>query len=768
LAVEVEPHPIEYADFEGTIPEGNYGAGAVIVWDKGVWLPVEDPVESFDKGKLLFDLKGYKLRGRWTLVRTKRNPKDWLLIKERDSFAVSDGEHAYPEDSIVSGRTVEELKEGKDPGAAVSAQIDDLGPPRAVVRARDVEIMLAEPRDEVFTKPGWVFELKYDGYRLIAAREEGKAVLISRAGNDLTDVFPEVAQVVAALPFDHVVLDGEVVVHDDTGLPSFHRLQKRAKLQRHPDIARAALELPATLYVFDLLAFDGYDLRPLPLESRKELLRMILPTVGPLRYSEHIPEQGEAMYQQVQQLGLEGLVAKKADTPYRGGRSPLWLKIRVDKTDDFVIVGYTEPKGSRSGFGALHVAQYVDGELIYTGRVGTGFNAAQIQRIAADLVALQRETPACSGNVPGGPEHRWVDPELVCEARFKELTEIGLLRQPVFLRMRDDKPPRECTRDSPAEELPEPTIAPPPLKELERKVVFSNLDKVFWPEEEYTKGDLIEYYRQVADWLLPYLHNRPLVLTRFPDGISGKSFFQKDAPVFAPDWIRTVTVWSEGSDRELRYFVCEDVDSLLYIINLAAIPLHVWSSRVSNLEKPDWCILDLDPKEAPFQHVVKVARAIRVLCEEIELPCFVKTSGSTGLHVLIPLGGQCTYEQSRSFGALLARIIADQLPEIATVTRAPAKRDGRVYVDYVQNGYGRLLVSPLCVRPRPGAPVSTPLAWSEVTTKLDIGRYTIRTVPRRLQKLNEDPMSQVLQLKPDLVSALQRLYERLEGVADQS
>jgi bifunctional non-homologous end joining protein LigD len=763
LAVEVEPHPLEYGDFEGMIPEGNYGAGAVIVWDRGVWIPTEDPEEAFESGKLLFDLKGYKLRGRWTLVRTTRNPKEWLLIKERDPYASTGGDDRYPEDSIFSGRTVEQLKEQTDPSAPILARLEALDVPRNGPRAGDVQLMLAEPREEVFTKPGWVFELKYDGYRLIAARENGRGMLISRAGNDLTDVFPEVARAVAALPYEHLVLDGEVVVHDDAGLPSFHRLQKRAKLQRRPDIARAGVDLPATLYVFDLLAFDDYDVRPLPLETRKELLREILPTVGPLRYSEHIPEQGEAMYRQVQRLGLEGLVAKKADAPYRGGRSSSWLKIRVDKTDDFVVVGYTAPKGSRAGFGALHVAQYLDAQLVYTGRAGTGFNTEQIRNIAEDLAALERDTPPCTGNLPKGKEHRWVEPELVCEVRFKELTEIGLLRQPVFLRLRDDKAPKECVRTVINEELPEPEPASPAPSEPERTVRISNLDKVFWPEEGYTKGDLIEYYREASAWLLPYLQDRPLVLTRYPDGIAGKSFFQKDAPVFAPDWIRTVTLWSEGSDRELRYFVCEDVESLLYIVNLAAIPLHIWSSRVSSLEHPDWCILDLDPKEAPFQHVVKVARAIRTLCEDIELPCFIKTSGSTGVHVLVPMGGQCTYEQSRALGSLLARIIADELPDIATITRQPSKREGRVYVDYVQNGHGRLLVSPFCVRPLPGAPVSTPLTWREVNARLDIQRHTIRTVPKRLQKMKDDPLRPVLDLKPDLMSALQRLYERLES-----
>jgi bifunctional non-homologous end joining protein LigD len=763
LAVEVEPHPIEYADFEGMIPEGNYGAGAVIVWDRGLWVPQADPEESFANGKLLFDLKGYKLRGRWTLVRTRKSPKDWLLIKERDGYARADGEGAYPEDSILSGRTVEQLRDGADPAGPIVARLEALGAPTARVRARDVELMLAETREQVFSRPGWVFELKYDGYRIVAAREEGAAALISRAGNDLTAVFPEVAQVVAALPFEHVVLDGEIVVHDDRGLPNFHRLQRRAKLTRLPDIARAAAELPATFYAFDLLAFGDHDLRPLPLVARKELLREVLPTVGPLRHSEHIAERGEEMYAQVEKLGLEGVVAKKADAPYRGGRSAQWLKIRADRSDDFVIVGYTEPQGTRAGFGALHVAQYVSGELVYTGRVGTGFTGELIAEIFGRLRPIRRDTAPCTGSVPQGAEHHWVEPELVCEVRFKEITDLGLLRQPVFLRMRDDKPPRECTRETADAHLPEPEAPPAPAPAPERRLAFTNLDKVFWPEEGDTKGDLIAYYRSVADWMLPYLVDRPLVLTRYPDGISGKSFFQKDAPVFAPEWIRTVTLWSEGSDRELRYFVCEDADALAYIANLAAIPLHIWSSRVATLERPDWCILDLDPKDAPFAHVVRVARAIHELCDDIGLPCFVKTSGSTGLHVLIPLGRQCTYEQSRSLGALLARVVADQLPEIATLTRQPTRREGRVYVDYVQNGHGRLLVAPFSVRPLPGAPVSTPLEWNEVDAQLDIRRHTIRTVPPRLERLGADPLRPVLDLAPDLVGALQRLHRRLEG-----
>ena len=761
LAVKVEEHPVEYADFEGTIPEGNYGAGAVIVWDRGIWIPMGDPDEGIAKGKLLFELRGYKLRGRWTLVKTKQGPNDWLFIKEKDASASEEGAESLPDDSIFSGLTVEELKSGADRTEEISRKLQSLRARKQRVKASEIKVMLAETREKPFSKPGWLFEIKYDGYRLVAARQNGEAVLLSRAGNDLTATFPEVEHAVSALPFEHVVMDGEVAVHDESGFPSFQRLQKRGLLNRLAEIKRAAVELPATLYVFDLLAFGEYDLRLLPLETRKSLLKEILPSAGPLRFSDHIEERGQEMFEEITKLRLEGTVAKKADSPYRGGRTSEWLKIRAERTDDFLVVGFTEPKGSRVGFGALHIGQFVDGELLYEGRVGTGFSADELEEIRGELEALRQDQPACAGPIPTGEGHCWVKPELVCEIRFKELTEEGLLRQPVFVRFRDDKRAEECVRQGTAQLIEEPVRVTDTSSE-ERKVPFTNLDKVFWPEEGYTKGDLIEYYRCVSKWLLPYLRDRPLVMTRFPDGIEGKSFFQKDAPGFAPEWIRTERLWSEGSEREIGYFIGEDEESLLYVANLASIPLHIWSSRVKTLELPDWCIIDLDPTEAPFKHVVTVARAIRSVCEDVELPSFVKTSGSKGLHILVPLGRQCTYEQSRSLGQLLAHIIELEMPDIATTARSLTKREGKVYLDYVQNGHGRLLVAPFSVRPLPGAPVSTPLKWSEVTARLDIQRYTIRTVPKRFQKMKEDPLAQVIELKPDLGRALELLLGRFQ------
>ena len=766
LAVEVEDHPVEYADFEGVIPEGNYGAGEVIVWDQGRWAPLVDLEEGMRAGKLLFELHGYKLRGKWTLVRMKSKRKgdagkEWLLIKERDGWVRRGAESGYPPESILSGLTLEELASGASRAAEVREELSRLGAPRRRVPVSDVGLMLAESRGGAFTRPGWIWELKYDGFRLLAGRDGGQALLRYRHGMDSTATFPEIARAVAALPYDGFVLDGEVVVLDASTRPRFGLLQKRALLQRRTDIQRAAVELPATLFAFDLLAFEDFDLRPLPLSERKALLRRLLPRAGPVRFADHVDDKGDELLVAAAEMGLEGVVGKKADSPYRAGRSAHWVKVRVDRAGDFAIVGYTKPEGARTGFGALHLAYWQDGGLVYAGRVGTGFSDRQLRALHARLQESVRAKPACGGPLPAGRGHVWVEPELVCEVRFKEWTGEELLRQPAFLRLRDDKLIAECVREAHGSEAPEPISLAAEASTEERTVPFSNLGKVFWPDEGYTKGDLIEYYRAISPWLLPYLRDRPIVMTRYPDGIAGKSFFQKDAPSFAPDWVRLERMWSEHAEREIDYFVCDDVETLLYVVNLGSIPLHVWSSRVDALERPDYSILDLDPKGAPFAHVVKAARTIHDLCDEIGLPSFIKTSGATGLHVLMPMGGQCTYAESRTLGEILARVVEQQLPEIVTTARMIGDRGGKVYLDYLQNGHGKTIAGAFSARPVPGATCSAPLSWSEVGPRLDPRMFTIRTLPARMRRLKTDPLAPVLTLQPDLRGALSRLTERL-------
>jgi bifunctional non-homologous end joining protein LigD len=585
LAVHVEDHPVEYAAFEGKIPEGNYGAGAVIVWDRGLWVPLEDLEQGWQKGKLLFELRGYKLKGVWTLFKTKGGDgRQWLLMKKPDAWADPEAEPA-PE-SILSGLTVQQLLEGHDPAKTLRARLKRSGAPRKAVAPERVAVMLAKTRETPFSNPAWVFEIKYDGFRMIAARRDGEAYLRWRRGQETTSSFPEIAGAVAALPYKGLVLDGEVVVLDEEGKPSFQRLQQRFQLSRPADIRRSSVNLPATYFAFDLLAAEGFDLRPLPLVERKKMLQGLIPPGGPLRYSDHFEERGEAVFEQIEAMQLEGIVAKRADAPYRGARSEDWLKIRSDRTGDFVIVGYSPPKRARSGFGALHLAFCEDDRFVYAGRVGTGFSEKQLKELQADLDAIRRPEPAVEGNLPKSEGHTWVDPEMVCEVRYKQWTRAGQLRHPVFLGLRDDKPVEDCIR--PGSDREAPTAAPdpaPPVAE-ERVVRFTNLDKVFWPEEGYTKGDLIDYYRSVGDWILPYLEDRPVVLTRYPDGIDGKSFFQKDAPAFVPEWVRIETMWSEHAEREIRYFICDNVETLVLLANLGTIPLHIWSSRVCRQGRP--------------------------------------------------------------------------------------------------------------------------------------------------------------------------------------
>ncbi|HEY8794593.1 MAG TPA: DNA ligase D, partial [Gemmatimonadaceae bacterium] len=771
----------------------NYGAGGVIVWDRGEWVPLEPWREGLEKGKLLFELRGYKLHGKWTLVKIKKSEKDWLLIKERDAWMKPPGEgDAFPEESVFSGLTVEEIKSGESPSAQIRKALEgEEKAERVRVDAKSVEPMHCETCETAFTRDGWLFELKLDGYRLIASKSHGEALLLTRNGNDYTSVFPEIARAVKSLPFDDCIIDGEVVCLDAKGIPSFSRLQQRGRLSSPMEIRRAVVEFPATFYAFDLLGFEDFDVRPLPLVRRKELLKDVVPSLGILRYLDHIETEGEAFLEQVTAMGLEGIVAKKSASPYRNGRSGDWLKIKAERTGDFVIVGFTKPKGSRSHLGALQLADWVNGTLVYAGRVGTGFNDGLLKELHGLLDPIVRADPLCAGpvfepgkeplkseEIPETTTTTWVDAVHVCEVRYREFTPEGLLRHAAFLRLRTDKRSHECERQgwgSPTESatadaepgghgVAEPSHeppAPPAKAPVQKTINFSNLKKIYWPAEKYTKGDLVEYYRAVSKWLLPYLANRPVVLTRFPDGIDGKSFYQKDAPVFVPEWIRTIPIWSEETQREIRYFICDCEEALLYIANMGSIPIHMWASREGSLELPDWCVIDLDPKEAPFSDVIRTALVLHRVCESVGLSNYVKTTGKTGLHIMLPLGRQCTYEQSRMLGELLARVVLRDLDDIATITRHVTKRGDKVYLDYLQNRHGQTIVAPFSARPLPGATVSMPLVWDEVNDTLDPKAFTIRNAPERMERFGTDPVLPVLEMKPDLAQVLDHLASLL-------
>ncbi len=710
-------------------------------WDCGGCTPVQDFSSGIREGKLLFELRGYKLRGAWTLVRTRG--KEWLLIKETSDAHVRRGGGFSDAPVLPTPAGVAALRE----------ELRALHPPRRRVRASEVQPMLAEVQPRPFSDPAWLFELKYDGFRAVAGREDGRAVIHYRRGSEATRVHPDLASALRALPAEQVVMDGEIVVLDESGRPSFQRLQKRALLTAPRDLERAAQELPATLFCFDLLGFDDFDLRPLPLVERKRLLRLLLPDLGPLRYVDHVEARGEEMFRGVRDLGLEGVMAKRADSPYRSGRSRDWIKIRADRTADFVVVGFSPPEGSRTGFGSLHLAYAEGGGFVYVGRAGSGFRESELRGLRDAMEADRVTKPPCKGPLPTGRGHSWVAPRRVVEVRYKEITEDGLLRAPVFLRFRDDKLPADCER---------PGAAPAPAgRTAPREVAASNLEKVFWPEEGHTKGDLLAYYRGIAPWLLPYLRDRPVVLTRFPDGIAGKSFFQKDAPDYIPGWIRTARMRTDEG-RDIDHFVCDDVETLLYVANLGTIPLHVYAGRAGAPESADWSVIDLDPKGAPFAWVVRLARALHDLCEEIGLPSFCKTSGQAGLHVLLPLGSRCTHDQARDLALVLSHVVEREHPDISTLVRAPIQaRKGRVYLDCFQNGFGKTIAAPFSARPVPGATVSMPLRWSEVNEKLDPRAFTLKTAPTRLRKLKRDPLAKVLELDPDVSDALERLRKRL-------
>ena len=767
LAVHVEDHPLEYANFEGVIPEGNYGAGSVIVWDTGAYRLVKegDPLDWLARGKLELELFGHKLRGRWTLVRMSKSEKDWLLLKKADA-AASEEEliERYPE-SVITGLTVEEMRDVPAKVETIRKHLSAVKAPRHEVTAKTQPFMLATLDTRPFSNKDWLYEIKYDGVRVLAERRGESVHLYGRNGQSFTSRYPDLAAALGALPVDRFAIDGEIVAFDEHGKPSFGRLQARMGLTNSIDIERAMVQVPVVGIFFDCLALLGHDLRRLPLLRRKECLRMLLPLLGSVRYGDHVLAQGEAFYEAASEQRLEGIVAKKAASVYIGGRSKDWIKIKCHLRQEFVIGGYTDPQGTRGYFGALHIGLYDGPKLVYVSKVGTGFDERSLKQIWEVLQPHVRESTPFDERGPAGRGHHWVEPTLVCEVRFIEWTEDGGIRHPVFAGLRPDRRPEDCRREAPAEPVrlePQAPVPPPPSppEESRAEVKITNAGKVFWPVEGYTKGDLIAYYDAVAPLLIPYLTDRPLVLTRYPDGVEGKSFFQKDAPAFVPAWVRTERIYSKDAERDIDYFIVNNAETLTYVVNLGTIPLHLWASRLGSLDRPDWLVLDLDPKGAPFTDVVKVARELHNILEELRVPSYAKTSGSTGLHILVPLGARYTYEEARNFARLLALLGIEAAPDVATLARPIHTRGGKVYIDFGQNGHGRTIVAPLSVRPLPGATVSCPLRWEEVTARLDPSRFAIKTVSKRFAKIR-DPLAPILTEGLDMAAAIARIEKRL-------
>ncbi|MEM7099529.1 MAG: DNA ligase D [Pseudomonadota bacterium] len=764
LAMQTEDHPLDYADFEGEIPPGNYGAGHVIVWDRGTYTPLELQARNFDeaykKGKLLFEVAGFKMRGRWTLVRikTKTNKdgrdntgKEWLLIKEQDQYAVNQG-CTFNHTSVLSGLTVEQLKNPAGTKRSIRKKLTTL-PTAKQGHPKKPKPMLAKAGD-AHNRRGWIWELKYDGYRILAARNEGIVRLVTRNGLEISERFPEICQTLAHLPMADFVMDGELIINDATGRPSFANMQTRARSMTQHQVSVAAIEQPATYYAFDLLHLEGQDLRACPLLDRKAVLRSLVPAQGALRFSEHFADQGQQTYQAAQELGLEGVVGKRQNSRYTTGRSADWIKVRNARSDEFVVVGWSPSKGQKHDIGSLALAEFRTDHYVYVGHAGSGLNISLRETLRHSFKSLARKTPPIKSPPEGLKTTHWVRPKLVIEVSFTEYTPAGHLRHPSIQRQRFDKAPQDCI----GRFIPTPDKKAS-LTSSQPRVQTTNPEKVFFEKPGFTKGDLVEYYRAISPWVLPYLKDRPIVLTRFPDGESGKSFYQRDVPDYVPDWIRREVLWSESTDKPVNYFVLDVEEDLAYVANMGTLPIHMWHSRVQTLDHADWCVLDLDPKVAPFSHVITLAKAIKDLADELELPAMVKTSGATGLHILIPLDQQLTHEQSRTLGELLATVITDRYPDIATIARSVRSRQNKVYIDFMQNGHGRLIAAPFCVRATPEASVSMPLRWHEVKSGLSNTKFHIGNAIRRMQRMKNDPFREVLTTSPDLTRSLSLLAE---------
>lgn len=589
--------------------------------------------------------------------------------------------------------------------------------------------MLATLTDAPFDSSAWVFEIKWDGYRAIATVENGKVHLESRNNISFAQKFAPVVE--ALKTFEHdVVVDGEVVALDDAGRPSFQRLQSYIK------------NSSGTLvyYVFDLLWLDGADTTDLPLLERKELLQRVLPESDIVLYSDHVVEKGVKFFAAAERQGLEGIMAKEAASTYTVGyRSKSWLKIKTHKRQEAVIVGYTQARGSRNHFGALILGMYKKGKLVYIGHTGTGFNTALLKDLHKKLQLL-RVAKSPFPEVPKTNQPAtWVQPKLIAEVKFQEWTADGHMRQPVFLGLRDDKSPKDITKENvvPVKKAALKTKRQNASTTVNSKAVFTNLDKLYWKKEKITKGDVISYYDAIAEYMMPYMKDRPQSLNRTPDGANGMNFYQKDMTDKAPDWITLHPSYSDSNKETINYMVCTSKDSLLYMANLGCIEMNPWHSRTKKPDNPDYCVIDLDPHEIGFPKVIEVARVVHDVLQSLGVDSYPKTSGATGIHIYIPLGAKYSYEQSKQLAQLIVTMVHHEIPSFTSIERSPAKRRRKVYLDFLQNRESQTLACAYSLRPKPGATVSTPLHWDEVVKGLLPSHFTITSVFDRLADVGD-------------------------------
>jgi bifunctional non-homologous end joining protein LigD len=790
LAMMVEDHPIEYGGFEGVIPAGNYGAGSVMLWDRGTYelltppKAATTPEAQLQHGDFKFRLNGKKLHGEFALVHIKSSRRgskgnEWLLLKKKDQFAEPGWNTEDHARSALTNRTQEEIARGLSgaglrPAAAFQAAI------RGAVQApmpHDVTPMLAALGEgSPPSTPGWLYEVKWDGVRAMCYVEEGVLKMRSRNGHAIDAQYPEISILPRQLHARSAVIDAEIAALDERGVPRFERLQPRIMVTGESAVATAARRQPAVLFAFDLLYLDGYDLRAAPLIERKRLLKQVLEPNDAIRYSEEFTD-GPTLFEAARQQGIEGVVGKRAQSRYESRRAGDWVKYKVVQSDSFVLCGFTE--GERDLFGALVLGIYEGGRLKWAGNVGTGFDRKMMEAIHVRLAPLAVKECPLEPDKLLPKAVTWTKPELVCEVKFANWTTDGRLRAPVFVGFRPDLDPRDCIREGTESETTKRTPAPPedPEEPLDarplldphveevsltidsHRLKFTNLNKIYFPpssgNDGYRKRDLLNYYNAVAPLILPHLKDRPLSLKRYPNGIEADFFFQKEVAASFPKWLRT------GIADGIRHVIGEDRATLLFLVNLGCIDHNPWMSRMGSLEHPDYLLIDLDPQDCGYERIVEAAQLVRKKLDLAELQSYPKTTGGDGMHLFVPLEPRYSYEQVRGFAELLSAIVAHERPDLFTTPRAVSKREkGKVYFDWAQIAQGKTISAPYVVRAHPGAPVATPLAWSEVTARLRPEQFTISNVLPRFDRVG-DLFEPVLSRPQQLEDGLEKLQARL-------
>ncbi len=789
LAVHVEDHPLDYAGFEGIIPEGEYGGGTVMVWDRGQWEPEGDAAKDYRSGKLKFRLEGQKLHGSWALVRmggrAGEDGKNWLLIKHDDDAARPVAKYDVLKKeplSVISDRDLDAIATDADrtwsshgpaksksksktrkPAAKSKLSVSELPGARKARQPAKLKPQLATLADAAPSADGWLHELKFDGYRILAFLKDGKVRLVSRNAKDWTRKFPTIVKAVAALPIKNAILDGEVVVLNDKGLSDFQMLQNTLK---------SGGDDALVYYVFDMPHCDGYDLTATPLVDRKAPLQQLLAASGEgngglLRYSDHVVGEGQTVFEQACRGDMEGIVCKRADATYEQARSRSWLKVKCTKRQEFVIAGFTKPTGARVGLGALLLGYHKDGKFIYAGRVGTGFTDHSLRELTKALKARRVDESPFARPLTSAQRRgvTWVKPELVGEVEFTEWTDEGLLRHPSFQGLREDKPPAQITRE-------EPTVKPrrggtKTKTKTKTKapaagyngattvagVTITHPDRVVYPEMGLTKADLARYYEAVSEWILPYIADRPLTLVRCPGGRKGQCFYQKHLGGSLPESVRGVPIKEKSGTDE--YPVIDDLPGLIEMVQMGVVEMHPWPARADKVEAPDMLVFDLDPGEGVTgKDMAKAAVEVRDRLGELGLESFLRTSGGKGLHIVAPLARRNSWNELKEFAKAVADDMVRRAPERYLATMSKAKRRGKIFIDYLRNQRGATAIASYSTRAREGAPVATPLAWKELSARTKPNGFTVTNVPKRLTTLAADPWENFFKVRQSITRAM--------------